>query len=381
MSKINRFRFPDKWDTERVGLLVKAIRDMGLDLAEELLDGEKSTTPLKSTLIAYLLKRKFWTLKGLSDYTDIPEIKVKETIDFLWERGYRVRHYENENTYRIHTKPFVEKKVSVANSEVKEELVLGVISDTHLGSKYAREDLLTRMYEHFKEEGVTEVLHAGNILDGYLQHINGNDVIVSTMEGQVQYAIDHYPHIDGITTYFISNDCHEGWWSKGVGIDVGKYIELSFKDAGRNDLVHLGYLAVDRLYNIKGRKEPFRVKIVHPKGGQSPLSDTAALQKVATYLIKQNEPQPDLLISGHFHKIAWTRVGKTFCMHAGSFQEGTPFMIGNSLLSRLGGYIVKIKFNANGDVLRFTPDLYDFEWAHDAEYVQNRRVSWEHKGF
>ena len=381
MDKVNRFRFPPEWSKERTEALVEQIRVIGIDRAEELINNVDRLVPPKTTLIAYLLKRKNWTLKDLAKNVDIPEPKVGEAIDYLQSRGYRVRYCKKDKTYRIHTRPLVERKQTVYNTVVEEELVLGVCSDTHLCSKHAREDLLAKMYEEYKKQGVVEVLHAGNLLDGYLQRINGTEVICTTMEGQVQYAVDHYPNIEGITTHFITGECHEGWWGKDIGIDVGRYIEFSFRQAGRNDLVYMGFMAAERLYKIKGRKEPFRVMLIHPKGGQSPASDTQALQKISAYLDKLNGPSPDLLISGHYHKAAWTKVGNMICLHAGSFQQAGPFMFGYQLLSKLAAFIVRLRFNKDGKMLTCGVDHYDYDWAFDENYGKNRQPVWSHKGF
>lgn len=380
-ASINRYRFPNAWDKSRTEHLVERIRGMGIDKAEEILDSSEYNSSPKSLIIAHMLKSKFLTIKQIAKALDMPEGLVMQGIDYLRSKGYRVKYYEEDKTYRIFTRPVVKPSSSLSSHEVEDELVLGICSDTHLGSKYAREDLLSDMYDIFEKEGVTEVLHAGNLLEGYNPRINGNDVIHTTLEGQTQYAIDAYPSKKNIKTYFISTDCHSGWWARSTGIDVGKYVELSAKEAGRYDLIHSGYLVADRVYRIKGAGKVFRARMWHPKGGSSPTNDTLALQRMANYINNLNEPPPDLLVSGHFHKMGYTKVKKIHCMHAGSFQQPTPFMHGNQLLSRLAGFIVRVQFNKKGDLLTFSNKIYDFDWAFDSEYADKRKVVWSAKGF
>ena len=46
-------------------------------------------------------------------------------------------------------------------------LVFGVIGDTHYGSMYEAKDECAAMYERFRAEGVKDVLHVGDVIDGH----------------------------------------------------------------------------------------------------------------------------------------------------------------------------------------------------------------------
>ena len=253
MGQVNRYRLSPSWDKHRSEMIIQRIRAMGLDRTEEVLESADVNTPPKSMLVSLMLKRKHWTLKELADKLEMTQDMVMNSIEWLRARGYKVRYEEKESTYKIHTKPEVESNVSVSPISPASILRIGLCGDTHLSSKYAREDLLLRTYETFKKEGITEVLHTGNLMDGYKEGINSNEVVRHTLEGQVSYAIDNYPSIEGITTYFISTDCHSGWFGKTIGIDVGKYVEMRFREEGRFDMVHLGYLIADREYKNRGK--------------------------------------------------------------------------------------------------------------------------------
>ena len=381
MSDCNSYRFPRDWGKERTTSLVDRLRAIGINRAEELIFEQELGIPKGVWIMAAMLRRNFMTVKQLANYFKTTEGKVQESIEFLRAKAFRVRYYEAEKTYKIHSKPITERATSISDREVKGELKIGIVSDTHLCSKYARIDLLSQMYEIFKKEGVTEVIHGGNLMDGFQEGINSNDVHTHTLEGQVQYTMENYPSIDGIKTYFISTDCHSGWTARKSGIDVGKYVELSMKECGRNDLIHLGYLTATREYKIKGREEPFRVFLIHPKGGSLADNETGALTKWGMFLLKLNEPKPDVLISGHYHKYGIVKIGKIYCFHACSFTGMTPFMFSNKLISRLGGLIMKVTFNKTGQMLTFNIEHHDFDWSIDPKHEESQRPVWSHKGF
>jgi len=55
----------------------------------------------------------------------------------------------------------------------------------------------------------------------------------------IEYFLENYPKRDGIQTWFISGDDHEGWWTQREGVDVGKMIIERQEEFNRNDLVYL----------------------------------------------------------------------------------------------------------------------------------------------
>ena len=89
-------------------------------------------------------------------------------------------------------------------------VTFGLVGDTHLCSTKCRLAELHATYKLFAEEGIKDVYHAGNIVDGYISRINGGEVICTSIDDQTQYVIDHYPQVRGITTHFITGDDHEG---------------------------------------------------------------------------------------------------------------------------------------------------------------------------
>ena len=144
---------------------------------------------------------------------------------------------------------------------------IGIVSDTHLASKHARLDVLEAAYDRFKEEGITDVYHAGNMVDGECR-FNRYELLAHGITDQALYCLDHYPQRSGVTTHYITGECHEGWWMKREGIDFGRYLSLEAADRGRKDLHYLGFLEADvKLIGPNGKHSYMRV--FHPGGGSA----------------------------------------------------------------------------------------------------------------
>lgn len=239
-----------------------------------------------------------------------------------------------------------------------QEIRFGLVSDTHISSKYAELDGLHMLYDVFEKEKIHDVYHCGNVLEGYKEGLNSASVINHKLDGQVQECFENYPIRKNIITRFISTDCHSGWWEKTSGVDVGFYLESYFKKHGRGDLIHLGKLEADIQYDLPNEKK-FIVRLLHPGGG-SAYADTHKIQKHIEYAIKNREPI-NMLCVGHFHKTGYTYMGGVIGLNAGCFQHATDFMKSRGLYAAIGGWIIRVRLNDDGDVISITPQFYTFD--------------------
>jgi DNA polymerase II small subunit/DNA polymerase delta subunit B len=82
----------------------------------------------------------------------------------------------------------------------------GLIGDTHIGSLYCRMDLIKAFYESCAAQGITTVIHVGDMLDGWKvyrgQEFELRDV---GFDAQMARLISEYPDV-GITTRFITGN-------------------------------------------------------------------------------------------------------------------------------------------------------------------------------
>jgi len=234
------------------------------------------------------------------------------------------------------------------------EVTFGVISDMHYGNVHSREELIKLQYEIFKREGVEIVFECGNMIDGEL-HLNRYELVASGIDGQVNYLVNHAPRVDGVTTYFITGDDHEGWLAHNVGINIGAHIQDSFERAGRTDWKYLGFLEAD--VEFKTREGGACVRLAHPGGGTAyALSYT--LQKIVESL--QGGEKPHVYLSGHYHKMGYWMVRNIHTFLVGCMEDQTTFMRKKHIEAHLGAYIVRMTLAPNGTILKILPEAFPY---------------------
>lgn len=214
----------------------------------------------------------------------------------------------------------------------------GLVSDTHLCCKEERLDALHATYDLFSELGITNVLHAGNLIDGYVQRINGGSVYHTTIDGQCQYAIDNYPQRKGITTYFITGDDHESWFKEGF--NIGAYLGYLAVDQGRTDLKYIGHVEAD--VELKTGSSRTIIKVQHPGGGSSYARSYTGQKIVESF---EGGEKPAILISGHYHVSNYMVERNIHVISMPGFQDQTIFARKKRLRMEVGGAVLRFKVN------------------------------------
>jgi predicted phosphodiesterase len=235
-----------------------------------------------------------------------------------------------------------------------EKRKFGVLSDTHLCSKFSRLDVLEAAYDVFEKEGITQVFHAGNIIDGEFKY-NMYELLAHGVHDQCLYVSDYYPERKGITTYFITGTCHEGWYQDREGIKVGWYIQKVCEDKGRKDLKHIGHVSQDIL--LKQKLDTTRIRVMHPGGG-TPYALSYPSQKMVESF--QGGDKPHVLIMGHYHKFDYNYQREVLCLMPGCVQDQTQFMVKNKLAAHVGFCIVTIGARIDGTIGRSSVEFFPF---------------------
>jgi predicted phosphodiesterase len=225
----------------------------------------------------------------------------------------------------------------------------GLVADTHLCCKEERLAELHQQYDLFAAEGITTVFHAGNIVDGYIPRINGASVFDSSIDGQCQYVVDNYPRRDGITTYFITGDDHEGWFQK-EGFNFGGYLHYLLQAQGRNDLQYIGHIEAD-IDIVTGAPRPTIIKVQHPGGGSAYARSYTGQKQVEAF---EGGEKPDILIQGHYHVSNYMNDRNVHVVSLPGFEDQTIFARKKRLRMEVGGAIMAFKVNKeDGTITRF----------------------------
>jgi predicted phosphodiesterase len=227
-----------------------------------------------------------------------------------------------------------------------QDIKVAIVSDTHLGSNTNALDELNNFYKYAKEQGVSVVLHVGDISDGYYtnrptsifeQHAVG-------FQNQLDYITENYPVIEGVKTYFITGN-HDWTHTRNGAANIGEVLSNY-----RDDLVYLGHNFGQ--FEINDTV----ISLIHPTDGSS-RTWSHKLQEV----IDRNEARRgNIMLVGHYHKQLYMKYKGVHGFLVPSFQHQTGFMADNNLTSEVGGIIMTLKFDDNGSLASINQEWVNY---------------------
>jgi predicted phosphodiesterase len=293
------------------------------------------------------------TIEGLCKQFNISERICQAVIDDIKETGYDV--IENYGTLMIN------KTAGAKQGHIKENwnggkiIRFGLISDTHLGSMCQQLTHLNAIYDIFKSEGIINVYHCGDIVDGDDVY-PGHKFEVHTFgaDNQKRYTLKNYPQREGITTKFITGNHDLKWYTKD-GYDIGSAIANE-----RSDLIYLGQ------YFARVELTPKCIlQLEHPLGKPAYAVSYKTQRKIDNI---RGGDKPNILAEGHYHysDYMFRRNVHAYCVP--SFQGQTKFAKRLGLESDNGGYIIEINVDDEGTITKLTQSFYPFYKALEHDY-------------
>lgn len=227
-----------------------------------------------------------------------------------------------------------------------QDIKVAIVSDTHLGSNSNALDELNNFYKYAKEQGVSVILHVGDISDGYYtnrptsifeQHAVG-------FQNQLDYITENYPVIEGVKTYFITGN-HDWTHTRNGAANIGEVLSNY-----RDDLVYLGHNFGQ--FEINDTV----ISLIHPTDGSS-KTWSHKLQEV----IDRNEARRgNIMLVGHYHKQLYMKYKGVHGFLVPSFQHQTNFMEDNNLTSEVGGIIMTLKFSEDGSLASINQEWVNY---------------------
>lgn len=213
---------------------------------------------------------------------------------------------------------------------------IGIVSDTHFGSKYQQPTHLREFMRYaVKERKVSTFIHGGDFTDGPFEAHRGaiHEMWTGTYDGQVDAAEKSYPDT-GRPTLAISGN-HDEFFLKNAGPNPLR--ELA---ARRGDIEFIG------ASNGYIRFGDVLVAVQHPHDGMS-YALSYKLQKRIEGLSPENKPH--ILLLGNYHKAchtpAWRNV-EGFILP--SFQSQSAWMASKGIASVIGGVILEFGIMTKG---------------------------------
>lgn len=215
---------------------------------------------------------------------------------------------------------------------------VGLVGDTHVGSRYSDQGVLEDVYKRFQAAGVEAVYHSGDITEGYGRRKGHSlECDLHGADEQVRGVVERMPDI-GKPTYFITGD-HDGWHWEAAGVDVGKAISKV-----RPDLKHLG------AFNSTVEFAPgATLGLVHPATGTA-YAISYKPQKIVEAL--SGGEKPSILAIGHFHKAEYLFYRNVHVFQTGCIQSQTPWMKRMNLSAHKGAWILDLGIKRTGELDR-----------------------------
>jgi len=325
-------------------------------------------TPLTDTeqlVLDVISDNRSMSLVDIANEADLSPAKTEEAIKHLIKVGYNIEVDPDANIELSRTIPRQSNVVIKTKDYFGDDWIrFGFVADTHLASKYSRLDVLNALYDIYEREGIHTVYHGGNWVDGDAR-FNKYDVYTVGVENQIDYFVQNYPQRKGIKTYIISGDDHEGWWVQREGINVGRLMQDRAAQAGRHDLIDLGYMERDLVFK-KGSGQSI-IRIIHAGGG-STYAVSYTSQKYAESL--QGGEKPSMVLMGHYHKFSYEYPREIHVIQGGTTQDQTPFMRKRKIQAMVGGCLVEIKQDNKGCFVRvkvewfpfYDKKFYEYKW-------------------
>ena len=339
---------PNKWNTyyrwktngkyqERRNVAIKKRDDARVGVTNI---GERLIRELKG-------KRELSFLAKLLDYSENDILAEATRLRLNGYPGIGIWNEEGKTFLQNITKQVGipgARRVDLKGDTVK----LAIVSDTHLGSNEEAIEELKAFYAYAEKQGVSAVLHVGDISDGYYtnrptsifeQHAVG-------FQNQLEYISKVYPTIPGVKTYFITGN-HDWTHTRNGAANIGEVVSNYRSD----DLVYLGHNFGQ--FEINGTV----ISLIHPTDGSS-RTWSHKLQDI----IDRNEARRGhIMLVGHYHKQLKMKYKGVHGYLVPSFQHQTSFMEDNNLTSEVGGLILTIKFDKEGNISTISTEEVNYE--------------------
>lgn len=216
-----------------------------------------------------------------------------------------------------------------------------LISDTRFGSKYQQLSRVNDAYEQAYKNGYRHVIHLGDITEGLysMKSPYYQTLFANTTEEQVDYVVEHYPYIEGMTTYFITGD-QDITHTAANGIDIGRAISRN-----REDMVYLGNMRCS--LNVRNTK----ILVQHLKIGAFDRAKTISLKPQDFIASMRSEEKVDIILDGHLLVNQQITEREMEEISVPSLVATTPRIRSNAIAHNVGYVLLNVKMNNYGKFL------------------------------
>ena len=261
---------------------------------------------------------------GLVNYIKNKDINIalKKSTDDIYMIYMGDIEYHEKNTYDFETDD---------NNEFK----FIAISDTRLGSKSQQLSILNDIYKIGYENGYNNVILCGNISAGLyrLTDLYAESNFINDTEGQINYIVNAFPEIEGMTTYFITGKIDDKHL-KQEKISIGRRISEQ-----RDDMIFLGENSCD--VNI----DNVTMQVLGNKLGKTYTVSYRTQQQIDSF---RSEDKPEILLYGGLFQMEKFTYRNVRCISIPSVCATTKEMTEKRFSNTIGAWYVTVKTNEKG---------------------------------
>lgn len=286
------------------------------------------------------------TLRDAAQAAGEAALKDEDVVRLAEQRGYVVHK----------PAPPVEAAVLDISRVRGDRVKLGIISDTHIGSKWQQATFLREHARYMAQQGVSAILVPGDVTDGSTAMHPGFEygLWAHGADSQVDAAVEAFPEV-GVPYYLIGGN-HDASHYKAAGVDV-----IAAICARRDDMTYLGPRISSRHYaGSIGYLEvgDVLIQLCHPHlGGTRTRS-----YRLETWIENLSAPRPKIIAMGNFHKMVDILYRSTWGLLVPSYQAQTSWMASKGIESIVGGAIIEFGSVTKG----LAPSLH-VEWLVEWE--------------
>lgn len=259
----------------------------------------------------------------------------------------RKEEVDLEIARRRKSMPDIPQGETFVHDGLGEHFKIGILADTHLGSKAQQLTYLNDFYDYGVSRGVSEFYHAGDLLAG-VDVFPGQtrEIFLHDYDSQVEYAINNYPKRDGVTSHIISGN-HDMVFAKRKGGDPVRAISVM-----RPDIEYCGaYSAWFKLSDM------VTMYLLHPDGGSAYASSYRLQKTIESF---EGGRKPTILVLGHFHRRCYVVERNVHGLLGAAFEAQTDFLRRKAIQPVIGGTILEICLNKKGEIHNILVDFRQY---------------------
>lgn len=293
-------------------------------------------------------------LEDVLDRLNISELKFGGILEELILRGYDI-NIVNQDGKMVISKKRNKANVKGIKPEVGELTKISEtwISDSHLCNEAQQLNMINQIYQETYERGIKTVRHFGDISDGdyTVRSDHRYELFRLGASRQIEYIVNYWPKIDGITTEFIVGN-HDLTHEKNGGAFIGPIIESYRPD--------LKFVGSEHAYVSPNESPKTTIEMFHPGGGCA-----SSLSYRAQKYIDKMEPgsKPNAVGMGHFHQSHFLSYRNVIALLLPCLTSKSNFAIRQGLENTMGAYFINMYVNNKGEI-----EMFEFE---EKRFTQN----------